>query len=304
MYLDTCPIAGQGVNEWLITVAYRLHRKPFCYTDEYIFECLRKGSAACGRKVSDGEMSRAIERSHPDTFNTSTASTATTGHSEWLPERDDALTKEASAQAANAVHQIRRRPEVKDLESLTLPQILPHLFQPTEWLGFDYDKKQAFAARLQDHDKRLIDYPPQFMLPSPLLGPDGITKDGNPNPRAWSNVGRRRYLVIDFDDGWSQGAQSARILWLLARTSDGQKQWKQWNLIRLAMVLYSGKKSLHSWWYVEQLQEDAIKAFFCLAYRIYADKATYGEGQLVRTPTAIRKETGMKQDLLYLANIL
>ena len=58
------------------------------------------------------------------------------------------------------------------------------------------------------------------------------------SPRALANVGARRYLVLDFDEGDKD--DHATIIWHL------REKWQQ--ITGLVMVLDSGNKSLHGWW--------------------------------------------------------
>ena len=143
---------------------------------------------------------------------------------------------------------------------------------------------QAFAACLDD--PRFLDYVPQFIVPSPLIGRYGLTQDGHKSARALSNVGSRWYLVTEFDDGRKQGQQAAKILWLtgVARSSN----------IKLAMVLFSGKKSLHAWWDVRRLDETVIMEFFQIVCSIGCDPCTKTRSQLVRTPKAANSFGGNK----------
>ena len=61
--LESCPIAGQGVNNWLFTAALKLHRLGI--EPEEIELLLEEATADCGRAMKPDEIERAVRNSAP-----------------------------------------------------------------------------------------------------------------------------------------------------------------------------------------------------------------------------------------------
>jgi len=61
--LETCPIAGEGVNRWLFCVAVKFH--PLGIKPDVIEQLLEGATLDCGRYVSPTEIERAVKNSAP-----------------------------------------------------------------------------------------------------------------------------------------------------------------------------------------------------------------------------------------------
>ena len=107
---------------------------------------------------------------------------------------------------------------------------------------------------------------------------------GKESEHALSNTGPRTYLVCEFDHGTAD--EHAAILYHLALFAP------------LVMVVHSGGKSLHGWFYVKGEPEDNVAAFFRYACKLGADKATWTRSQFVRMPQGVR-ENGNVQAVYY-----
>lgn len=71
----------------------------------------------------------------------------------------------------------------------------------------------------------------------------------------------------------------------------------------LVLVVFSGNKSLHAWFYCDGESEDvesALHNFMRYAAMLGADTATYTRSQFVRMPGAVRLETKKQQTIHYL----
>ena len=124
----------------------------------------------------------------------------------------------------------------------------------------------------------------QFIVPSPMSSKLGFTQSGKPSSHTLSNTGDRRFLVVEFDDGTLD--EQAAILQHL-----GTK-------FPLTLVVFSGSKSLHGWFYVEGLKEYQIKEFFNYSCKLGCDPATWTKSQFVRIPNGKRK-SGERQTVHY-----
>ena len=125
----------------------------------------------------------------------------------------------------------------------------------------------------------------QFIVPSPMSALMGARKsDGRPSAHTLANTGPRRYMVCEFDQG-ERDAQASIIMHLAT-------------VAPLALVVFSGGKSLHSWFWVEGQEEEVTLKFFRYAVSLGADPPTWVRSQFVRMPDGTRKD-GTRQHLLY-----
>src|SRR5205085_10765501 len=98
----------------------------------------------------------------------------------------------------------------------------------------------------------------------------------------------RRFLVVEFDNGSLN--QQAAILWHLA------------SFAPLALVVFSGSKSCHGWFFCADEPEDKLARFFDYAHSLGADSATWRRSQFVRMPDG-RRSDGKASDALRNAGI-
>jgi hypothetical protein len=119
---------------------------------------------------------------------------------------------------------------------------------------------------------------PQFCVPNPMAAQSGLTKDGRLSERCLGNACRedqRFFYVVEFDRCESLDEQ-ARRLWFLS------------TIRPLVMVLHSGGKSLHGWFWVYGTGDFPRDGFFRMAETLGADPASRSPIQLCRTPWGIR----------------
>ena len=277
----TCPArSGEGIHQWLFLVARFLYKFPFRERPEFAFEFLRAATRNCERRVPDREIMDAVINAHPENDHFDRLE----GYSP-LPRRSATSLKRVLRQRINVTRVIAESPE--DCKDLSTRFLLRTLFPDNPLLCFVYDKEQpgGWATR----PTWMRSFPP-LMVPSALLGEAALTQSGRMSARALANIGPRRYLVLDFDEGDKD--DHATIIWHL------RKQWASAS-VGLVMVLDSGKRSLHSWWNVRHLGEEVIGKLCRQACRLGADKATCGRAQLVRVPQARRPETKQWQTVYY-----
>ena len=124
----------------------------------------------------------------------------------------------------------------------------------------------------------------QFIVPSPMSAVRGKTKDDKQSKHTLENTGSRRFLVCEFDTGTIDD-QAALLLHLAAKAP-------------LILVVHSGSKSLHGWFYVHEKPEAMVKKFFRYAVNLGADRATWTRSQFVRMPDGVR-ETGERQAVFF-----
>jgi hypothetical protein len=123
----------------------------------------------------------------------------------------------------------------------------------------------------------------QFIVPCYMTARTGITSEGKVSPRAKSNTGERRYIVLDFDEPPSDQHPSI-IRWLMGVRAP-------------VLVISSGGKSLHAWFAPETADRDAH--FWKLAIMAGADPALQrNPAQAVRLPMGTR-DNGNRQTIVY-----
>ena len=81
---------------------------------------------------------------------------------------------------------------------------------------------------------------------------------------------------MEFDQGSLN--QQAAILWHLARYAP------------LALVVFSGSKSLHGWFFCAGQPEDRVQRFFDYAHSLGADSLLWTRSQFVRMPDGTRSD--------------
>src|SRR5271166_2368646 len=121
----------------------------------------------------------------------------------------------------------------------------------------------------------------QFIVPSPMFecgAGKGVRTD--------INTSKRMYQIVEFDSG-SYDEQFRLLLWL-------GDSWP------LAMIVYSGHKSLHGWFPCYHSTERDIRTFFRLATLIGADCALRIPSQWTRLPGGYNQKTNRRQNIVYL----
>lgn len=130
---------------------------------------------------------------------------------------------------------------------------------------------------------------PEHIIPNPLTGEQGQTKDGKPSHRADSCVARFRFATVEFD-----------------KMSRGE-QIQFWAGVKLPVValIDSGGKSIHGWIRIDAANADEWtqrvegKLFDTLRV-VSVDGTSKNEARLSRMPGCLRTETNRWQRVLYL----
>jgi hypothetical protein len=102
----------------------------------------------------------------------------------------------------------------------------------------------------------------------------GRNKKGRTSRRCEANTGPRRFLIVEFDRASLN--QQAALIWHLT------------NYAPLALVVFSGSRSSHGWFYCEGQPEDKLRRFFDYAVSLGADHHMWTRCQLCRMPDGRR----------------
>lgn len=301
--LSSCPKRpATGIHEWLFIAARILHRSPFFLKPEKIKELLGMATGDCGRVVSEHEIQDAVNHSdldfippqkspHPRPSGKGKSRRKCAYNSPLPARRWDRREKIIKASTVNLFTLLRDSP-IKCCCFVPLA-CLPILYPDKPLLCFAWDIRHDDSSTWDNLGIKAPDDFPPLLVPTPLLGEWALTLDSKPSARALANIGKRRYLVIEFDSGCLN--DQAKLVYHLR-----DSQMASESGIGLVLIMFSGKKSLHSWWWVNHLDEKQIIKFFNYAYTLGADHATKGKQQLVRVPGAKRPDTGCWQQLYYL----
>lgn len=271
--LASPPRRGDGLHNWLFRTARVLHA---FRTREEIIEILR--SATYGEPVSLKEIIEAVDNSAAvawkpgEVFQQTRIST-------W-PALDQEKRQAIIAGRAGLSELLGERP-FSD-EAAHTEEIIDALFPGNPLLCCGASSREFATRPRSEWRDKLAKL--QLIVPSPMSAKFGVTKSGKKSQHALSNTGPRRFLVIEQDSGTLD--EQAAILAHLAKKAP------------LAMVVHSGGKSLHGWFFSEGRSEESLRHFMNGAVSIGADSATWSPLQFVRMPDGIR-DTGARQAVLY-----
>jgi hypothetical protein len=159
-----------------------------------------------------------------------------------------------------------------------------------------------FDTRVRPHWYKLEDL--ELIVPSPMTARQGLTRAGKRSAHALSNTGPRRFLVVEFDFDASNSAEESRLLERLAVQRRDVRDLCAALLLHLAekaplaLVVYSGGKSLHGWFYCADTAENKVSRFFSYAVSLGGDQANWNRSQFARMPDGMR-ENGRRQTVYF-----
>lgn len=164
--------------------------------------------------------------------------------------------------------------------------ILPILFpgNPLLCVGskFDFftDELSVFADKAHTLEQ---------IVPSPMLSKYGTTKDGKRSQHTLEATGARRFIIVEGDkiDGVPipKDTQAAILRHLAERAP-------------LALVVDSGGKSLHGWFFCQDADESKLRRLFAYAVSLGADAGLWTRSQFARMPDGTR-DNGKRQSIVY-----
>ena len=155
-------------------------------------------------------------------------------------------------------------------------QIIDPLFPGSPLLCCGWTRHR-FDTRPRTHWYKLQDL--QFIVPSPMAARQGVTREGKLSAHALSNIGPRRFLVVEFDFDAGNSAAEAHLLERLAGEGRDVRDLCAALLLHLAekaplaLAVHSGGKSLHGWFYCAGVPEETVWRTFQYAVSLGADPA-------------------------------
>jgi hypothetical protein len=288
----SCPTAGEGVNRWLFGAAYKLHHLKV--DAPRIEELLEEATADCGRAIRNDEVARAVRNS---------AGAKMPSHRRWPARNYEQI--EAIASAGLSTNDLEEssplRPDAGSTE-----EIVDALFPGNPLICGGRNLKKARTMHRDEWRGSLARQ--QFIVPSPMSKPAGMTAEGKTSARSLDNTGPRRFLIVEFDfaehDDSGRDTSAAPVLRRLAEQGRGVSDLcaslhaHLADFRPLALVLHSGGKSLHGWYPVRDEDEDVMLRFMRFAISLGADPTMWTRCQFARMPEGTR-DNGKRQRVLY-----
>jgi hypothetical protein len=270
------PRSGEGFHNWLFRCSRALWK---CGRSEYdIRAILENAASTCERFVPRREIDDAIHNSQVSAFEP-----LSVRHHPWPALNRDqraAVIQETQFTLvdlweASAVRFNDNKPHTEEIVDALFPGN-PLLCCGKTQADFDTKPRSKWRGELSKQ---------QFIVPSPMVKWRGLTKAGKASAHSLDALGQRRFLVVEQDVGDLD--EQVAILWHLAR------------LAPLALVVHSGGKSVHGWFYCSgQDEEKILRPFMCYAVSLGACRSTWIKSQFVRLPDGTRGD-GRRQAVYY-----
>jgi hypothetical protein len=279
--LSSCPRAGDGINNWLPYAKCALDW--LAYKDEDIRDKLSEAVLAAGRKPRTDEIERVI---HNIKFMDLDTNSDPRGKTRYRVEPRKKL---LDLDLSGSLEDLYEESSIEEPWELPFWDPIERLFSGELVLCFanhKFDKGTSHLVKVSS--LRRFKQAPPFIVPNPVIGKGGLTKEGNFSCRAIVNFRERHYIVTEWDAG-SLDEQAQKILWLREKGS-----------LKLRMVDWSGSRSLQAWWECRGLSEVEVMKFFGVALSVGACEGPKTINQLVRTPNAINEDKSKRQSVVYL----
>jgi hypothetical protein len=274
--LRPCPPAGSGVHSWIFYAACRCHE--------------------CGIPPEDavdfisGQLSR-----EPNPWN----EVADAVRSAYRTSGVDGLKRSAErkpkwpivSQQARAMCAAKNGGLARLVSLSPAPagiwldgsfSVLRRLFDGDPWLCCGLSNKKFDTKRLSAWGPMLEHL--RLIVPSPMTGPRGFAQAGHSSAHTLDNTGPRRFLVVEQDSGSAD--LQAGVLLELSKSAP------------LSLVVHSGNRSIHGWFFCEGQPEEDLLPWFTGAVALGADHKMWSRTQFTRIPCGIR-ENGQIQRVLF-----
>jgi len=172
---------------------------------------------------------------------------------------------------------------------ISAAEAMGNLSRPGDWVCGGWSCERPVVRRLEEWMADAADA--QFVCPNPMKGAEAVPcKTGRPSLRCQANVAARRWIVAEFDDATKTKAQQAKLVTVLA------------SALSLKLVVDSGGKSLHAWFYCEGVAEADVERFFRVACVLGADPSRWDPCGWVRMPGGMRRRadgTSVRQRIVF-----
>lgn len=270
--LSTCPPPGDGVHAWLFHAACRCRECGLSAN-----QAVETISARISRPPQPWcEVEDAVAAAYRERPNTSSES-----QPKW-PKANQEFRQACAANNGGLACLASHSPADAGIWLDGCYPVLRHLFAGDPWLCCGVSKSR-FDTRLLSTWGLTLSYM-RLIVPSPMTGSRGYTKSGKLSAHALDNTGPRRFLVVEQDSGCVD--LQAGVLMELSKTAP------------LSLVVHSGNKSIHGWFYCQGQPEEELLRWFKDAVALGADHTMWTRSQFTRMPCGIR-ENGKVQKVLF-----
>jgi hypothetical protein len=319
----SCPPPGSGVHSWTYNLLRVLARR--YSSDQDLFAAARSICDAHGtRVVPDREILDQIANARRGVCsrNERARSCVHVGRPNVWPSVDVGSIDKIVRGGAT-LETLRSLSPVKlDTRPLSAADAIDVLFPGDPLLCCGHSCKTA-TTRRKSAWRNIGQF--QFLVPSPMTNMSGLNMQGRRSARCLDNTGPRRFLVVEFDfkpdvadceasiakctaTGTSVSAQhlndldKARLV--AGLIADGVTVLDMCaalivdlsKFVKPALVVHSGGKSLHSWYYCEGAEETRLRLFMEHTVSLGSDPATWTRCQLVRMPGG-QRDSGPAQNV-------
>ena len=270
--LKQCPASGEGVHRWVYYAACRCVEAGLTNDEaEEIIEGMMTRDPNPPSEIEDALRSARGERKPGP---------------RWTPALPHRI-GDVTASGPSLVELVARSPQpIQFGQAAKTEQYIDALFPGDPLLCVGKTDSRFFTARRATWRGLLGGH--SLIVPSPMTAEKGRTKQGKLSYHSEANTGSRRFLVVEFDSGTLD--RQAALIYHLAQYAP------------LALVVFSGSKSAHSWFFCEGQSEDKLTRFFDYATSLGADPKTWSRSQFVRMPDGTRSD-GKTSDALAAAGI-
>jgi len=281
--IPPCPPAGEGVHGWLMSAGWALR-----FNGETAEAAGRYLADKMTRKPSPAnEVKQVIAKVYnADVVIGDTGSGWTPPAPKWPDPLREAI-ETVTASGRGMVDLWESSPVRQDEDSASPGALLNALFPGDPLLCVGQTTYEFFTASLSTF-AAVADAFAQI-VPTPMTAKHGRAKEGHLSQHTLEATGPRRFLVIEGDklDGEPIPKDTqAAVLLHLAQSAP------------LALVVDSGRRSLHGWFYVAGKTDDQLTPFFRRACSLGADDALWTRSQFARMPGGTR-DNGNPQPVLF-----
>jgi hypothetical protein len=274
--IAAAPRRGGGLHQWLFRAALHLQR---FRSEREALAILREKTA--GQVIKPNELEDAIANSR--CLALGAKRTQRPLHEKKWPGINEEQRQAVIQREGGLIDLLEKSPIRCEEAGPTTEEIIDRLM-PKECLLCAGRGQQGAVTKSREEWRGSLARQ-EFIVPSPMIAVQGLTKTGTLGFRTLNNVGQRRFLVIDQDSGALD--EQAAILIHLSRIAP------------LALLVSTGGRGTHAWFYCSGKADSQLWFFMRMAVLLGACRSTWSRIQLVRMPGGIRDNGTLQRTLLF-----